>query len=200
MAIGFTNRKLPLPLQALGLRHVFPEARLTLRPTRLIWEGVITPTPLSRAYTVRISYASGEHPRVVVKDPPLEPDTEGFLPHYYREGRLCLYQAHQWDESMYIANTIIPWTAEWLAHYELWKRAGHWYGDGPLVDPLDLDQRGILLPVEEQPRTRRERRRHAHREAHNSTRRARSNARHERAAHSSKIEGPALTPPDLGNR
>ena len=47
---------------------------------------------------------------------------------------------------MLIVNTIIPWTTEWLAHYELWKRSGRWYGDGDSADetavttsPMPLD-------------------------------------------------------------
>src|ERR1017187_5583059 len=31
---------------------------------------------------------------------------------------------------MLIGDSIIPWAAEWLAHYELWKWSGQWYGDG----------------------------------------------------------------------
>jgi hypothetical protein len=29
-----------------------------------------------------------------------------------------------------IADTIVPWTAEWLVHYEIWLVTGEWYGGG----------------------------------------------------------------------
>ena len=29
-----------------------------------------------------------------------------------------------------IANTIIPWTVEWLYYYELWQATGEWLGGG----------------------------------------------------------------------
>jgi hypothetical protein len=92
---------------------------------------------LARHYTVRITYAVGRFPRVVVVDPPLVPDKDGRLPHLYREGSLCLHEAHEWDESMFIVDSIIPWTAEWLAHYELWKWSGEWYGDGEGAESVD---------------------------------------------------------------
>jgi hypothetical protein len=124
-------RSLSLPQQALALRHHFPDAVITITGARLTWTGVITPTPLSRHYTVLITYYAGGYPRVVVADPPLRPDEDGLLPHFYRDGSLCLHQEGQWDGSMFIADTILPWTAEWLAHYELWRRVGLWYGDEP---------------------------------------------------------------------
>ena len=116
--------------QAFALRRVFPEAVISLKPTKLVWTGLLAPTPLSREYTVRISYLAGRFPRVVVVDPPLVPDEDGRLPHLYREGSLCLHEVHEWNGSMLIVDSIIPWTSEWLAHYELWKASGEWHGDG----------------------------------------------------------------------
>lgn len=56
------------------------------------------------------------------------------LPHVY-DDCLCLYTPGQWDRSMQIATTIIPWTAEWLFHYELWKATDHWVGGGDVYAP-----------------------------------------------------------------
>jgi hypothetical protein len=124
------RKSLSLAQQAFALQHVFPAGVIGIKPTRLEWTGVLTPTPLSCDYTVRITYSVGRFPRVVIVDPPLVPDEHGLLPHFYREGSLCLHEAHEWDGSMLIADSIIPWTTEWLAHYELWKWSGQWYGDG----------------------------------------------------------------------
>lgn len=162
---------LSLPQQALALRYYFPDAVITITGSRLAWTGVITPTPLSRNYTVRITYRAGEYPRVVIADPPLRPDEDGLLPHFYRDGSLCLHQEDQWDGSMFIADTILPWTAEWLAHYELWRRSGVWYGDEPAADGP-----ATAVPGDGQRRTRAERRR-AQRDEARRMRRERGEAR-----------------------
>lgn len=125
---------LSLAQQAFALHGIFPAGATDLRPTMLVWTGILTPTPLSRDYTVRITYSLGEFPRVVIVAPSPVADENGLLPHFYREGSLCLHEANEWDGSMLIVDTIVPWTAEWLAHYEMWKRGGRWYGDGELVD------------------------------------------------------------------
>jgi hypothetical protein len=130
MATRRPPRSLTTAQQAVALRAVFPDAEVSLSPGGLVWLGMITPTPLARTYTMRISYSLGKYPRVVVVDPPLEPDEKGTLPHFYLEGSLCLHEAHEWDRSMLIVDTIVPWAAEWLAYYELWKQTGQWYGDG----------------------------------------------------------------------
>lgn len=31
---------------------------------------------------------------------------------------------------MLLADTILPWTSEWLLHYELWLVMGRWAGSG----------------------------------------------------------------------
>jgi hypothetical protein len=80
------------------------------------------------------------------------------LPHFDREGSICLHEASQWDGSMFIADTTLPWTAEWLAHYELWKRAGRWFGDESAVsDPAQAS------PTSEPAKNRAQRRRDARR-------------------------------------
>jgi hypothetical protein len=31
---------------------------------------------------------------------------------------------------MSIADTVLPWTTEWLYHYEIWLITGEWTGGG----------------------------------------------------------------------
>jgi hypothetical protein len=124
---------LNLVQQALGLRRLFPATSPAIRSNQLVWVALLTPTPLARTYEIRIRYSLREHPRVAVVDPPLRPDPNEYLPHFFaREGCLCLHEADEWDPSMLIAATIVPWTTEWLAHYELWKQTGQWYGNTDL--------------------------------------------------------------------
>lgn len=159
---------LSLAGQAIGLRRAFPAADIKIRPTKLVWTGVLTPTPLSRDYTVRITYSADEYPTVVIMDPPLQPDADGLLPHLFRDGSLCLHKANEWDGSMLIVDTIVPWAAEWLAHYELWTHTGQWCGDD---DPAATASPGA--PEDNDLRNRAERRRHRQADARRA-RRARS--------------------------
>ncbi len=79
-------------------------------------------------------------PQVYVVDPPLRrrtTKTDEPIPHIFpytgrRGPRLCLYfsQFGEWDFSMPIADTIIPWTSKWLCYYEIWHTTGKWKGGG----------------------------------------------------------------------
>ncbi|MCX6132627.1 MAG: hypothetical protein NTU47_02340 [Ignavibacteriales bacterium] len=80
-------------------------------------------------------YLRGQHPDVYVASPKLDLfPGESRLPHVYstEEQRLCLYyrRAREWNSGMYIGDTIIPWTSEWLLHYEIWLATGSWHGGG----------------------------------------------------------------------
>jgi hypothetical protein len=60
------------------------------------------------------------------------------LPHVYFDEHditlspLCLFdpEADEWSHDDFIADTTIPWAAEWLACYEGWQATGHWHGGG----------------------------------------------------------------------
>jgi hypothetical protein len=129
MAATAHGRNLTLAQQALGLRSVFPDARLTMKSGRLSWTGRLQPCDLSRIYTVQITYTHGRYPAVRVLDPELKTAGNGFLPHTYDNGTLCLHDAGQWDSTMLIVDTVVPWAAEWLLHYEIWLATGQWSGD-----------------------------------------------------------------------
>ncbi|ASL09434.1 hypothetical protein [Mycobacterium intracellulare] len=91
----------------------------------------IRPSPVSQVYTVRILQQHGGRPQVTVIDPPLQlyPGATS-LPHVYPDDELCLYYPGQWKPKMLLSTTIVPWTAEWLMHYELWLATGQWSGGG----------------------------------------------------------------------
>jgi hypothetical protein len=141
MAATAPGRSLTLAQQAFGLRSVFPGARLTMKSDRLSWTGRLQPCDLSRTYTVQITYTRGRYPAVRVLNPELETTANRFLPHTYDNGTLCLHDAGQWDATMFIVDTIVPWAAEWLLHYEIWLATGKWSGDhdpsAPLQDHYD---------------------------------------------------------------
>jgi hypothetical protein len=145
MAIPRPPRRLSLAQQAIRLWSCFPEAKITLQPTKLTWIGVIRPTPCSRDYPTKITYQYGWYPEVVTIDTLKSRPGEN-LPHTYSDGSLCLHEAHEWTPAMAIVDTVVPWTAEWLAHYELWRVRGRWYGDdlpARTAAPVPLPTRDI---------------------------------------------------------
>lgn len=132
------RRAVPLYVQRAHLMRAFPDARCDVtRRGFLQWTGPLRPTPLSREYIVRLRYELGRSPKVWVSDPPLE-RFDGELPeHLYSDKYLCLFlpRSREWDKSMSLAATIVPWASEWLLHYELWLATGVWSGGG--VHPGD---------------------------------------------------------------
>ena len=46
------------------------------------------------------------------------------------EIELCLHMPYECNHTAMIADTIIPWTQEWLLHYEIWLATGEWCGGG----------------------------------------------------------------------
>ena len=52
--------------------------------------------------------------------------------------RICLYRYSEFNVYKLLADTIIPWTVEWLYFYELWLATGEWLGGG---EHPDLDRK-----------------------------------------------------------
>ena len=125
--------KLNVAVHALGLRADFPDSEIQIGNGWLRWIGYLQPTPISVRYKVMVEYSGQPRPRVFVLKPALElPPGEHRLPHMFDDGAggLCLHYNHEWDPRKSIASTIIPWTSEWLLHYEVWLVIGEWTGGG----------------------------------------------------------------------
>lgn len=114
------------------LERDFPNSKSFIRNSELIWIKVITPTSLSRSYTVQVKLKLPKSPRIKILEPMLNPPEGENLPHVYRNGTLCLYYPKwkEWDNTMLLADTIIPWISEWLLYYEIWLYTGKWCGGG----------------------------------------------------------------------
>lgn len=130
------------------IRELFPEfKRVAALPGQSIWEGLLQ--PFVKPYRVRMIWSLGvrgqtirstySSPMVLVMDPPLvrrSTEPERPIPHLYARPRpdmpphLCLYwpPGREFDASMYLAESILPWAAEWLMYYELWHVTGEWVG------------------------------------------------------------------------
>ncbi|MEV6287703.1 hypothetical protein [Kribbella sp. NPDC051770] len=135
-----------LAIQALTLQRLVPGSTAQIHRGRLNWFGDVQPTPDTRSYSLRLKAAVGQTPSVRVLRPALQPNEDGWLPHVYDTGDLCLSEYGDWHPRMLFADTYVPWAMEWLMYYELWLATGLWYGDGP--DNLDdVSQSSILHRV-----------------------------------------------------
>ena len=100
----------------------------------------ITPSENSATYKVRISYRIGGSPTALLLSPKLE-KRDGKYPHHIygidNAGRaiLCVYCPDQdeWNSSMSIATSFIPWVSTWLNTYEYWLITGEWHYDEVLT-------------------------------------------------------------------
>ncbi|WP_019676932.1 hypothetical protein [Arsukibacterium perlucidum] len=120
------------------------------------WEGKLQPTPLSREYTVIIKYTLSKSPVCIVKEPDLLALAEGKkIPHTYQNQtgikgiQLCLYlpvlrqknKISDWQPTMFLADTILPWASIWLFYFECWLTSGIWDGGGVEHDESERSQR-----------------------------------------------------------
>ncbi|MBN2093354.1 hypothetical protein JW964_27265 [candidate division KSB1 bacterium] len=120
-------------IQANILKSVYSNSHIIyVNHIKLIWEITLQPTPLSQEYLIRMTYKSTNRPYVKIIEPELQSYNNEKIPHLFSDGSLCLfrYKYNEWNPSMRIADTIIPWTALWLYYFEIWCVTGIWYGGG----------------------------------------------------------------------
>jgi hypothetical protein len=141
------NDALSAEQQIAGINRAYP--RFTLldsTPWMLLWRGHLM--PYCQAYEVQLLYCALSFPfanisanvvHVEVIDPVVtrrisQPTVA--IPHIYPNAimptrpRLCLHRHDEWSPTMSIADTIVPWTVEWLAAYEGWRATGEWRAGG----------------------------------------------------------------------
>lgn len=123
----FPTRTLNAGLQQLGMERHFPTFTFKFEGSTGVWKGTLQPRPGSPVYQVTIRHKPRSMPEVRIKRSQIDQSA----PHIYRPGGLlCLFypKDKNWHSGMFIAETIIPWTAQWLLYYELWKDTGEWLG------------------------------------------------------------------------
>lgn len=154
----------------------FPDMRVVLDlPWVTIWEGELR--PLSTTYRVRVIdhrglddgrlAFTGRWPVVRVLSPSLSrrdvaPDE--FVPHLFGDhddpagAHLCLFYPDGVDftREMLLADSIVPWAAEWLFYYEMWHVTGVWGGrEAPHGPVARAASGGGSMTVGHTPRRRR---------------------------------------------
>jgi len=114
-------------LQMLHMRKHFPRFKCSLKNRCLQCTGNIIPDEGCNEYTIRIVYHRRGVPKVYIEHPTITPSP---AIHTYADGRLCLYDPRvtPWSGKYHLHETIMPWTAEWLVYFELYKIHGEWFG------------------------------------------------------------------------
>jgi hypothetical protein len=106
--------------------QLFPQ--FAYKAGKNVWYGHLQPTGDSPVYRVKLEYKPGKAPKVWVLSPEVHPDA----PHRYSDLLLCLYypRYEKWHPRLFLAETIVPWAAEWLLYYEVWLEdpLGRWLG------------------------------------------------------------------------
>ena len=132
--VRVNTHKLSLIQQQMLLKTTFSKSNVQIvEHKKMIWKYQLKPTPLSLTYDIKLTYCMGERPHVyVIKPMPLKLAAgELSLPHVYDNDKqeLCLFWKN-WDATMPLASTIVPWIADWLYYYEVWLFTGEWEGGG----------------------------------------------------------------------
>ena len=145
-----------LERQIRRMRELWPRFEVTrgVGESGAVWFGTLV--GVSRPYRVAIEYVPpaeersrpllGGAPVVRVLSPALRPNwyaaEEAPLPHVYFTRQwlelspLCLFDPDldEWTPDDFIAETTVPWAADWLACYEGWRATGRWLGGGRHAD------------------------------------------------------------------
>lgn len=134
------NKPITIPIQKFNIKKKF-KAMIVKEYHSLGLEMLlkIQPTEFSKYYNVLLQYQSVQkRPQVYISIEQLEIDNKDNIPHKYGikkiNGKeyinLCLYYGNEWNSTMNISDTIIPWICEWLYHFEFWCITEKWCGGG----------------------------------------------------------------------
>lgn len=130
------GKDITLSNQAIALKASYPSATCTICKNTLLWRGKVRPSPLSREYSVQMTYKLRRTPCVWVFGNELQKLDNPNFPHHYeidaekQRVEICLYRYKEFSSSKFLSKTIIPWTVEWLYFYEIWLATGEWCGGG----------------------------------------------------------------------
>ena len=135
---SLVRRRTPIE-QLMGLKEKYVVTKVHLMHNSFSCQIVVRPTPLSVEYTLKVVFEPDQKipfSVYVVNPKPLKLAAGATrLEHVYgdyQDQNLCLYRPrkNQWDGSMLLSETAIPWAVEWLYFYEIWVCTGKWLGGG----------------------------------------------------------------------
>ena len=144
MAPKIGEGTLTIDAQVAEMRALYPSLALVqVTPWIVLWQGTVQ--PLACEYQIQLLFSFMSLPlasiqtdrvHVEVLSPLVTARGSARCPHLYpnrvfpSRPRLCLHLPHEWDSSMLIALTIVPWTVAWLIAYEGWRATGQWFAGG----------------------------------------------------------------------
>lgn len=101
----------------------------------------------SKKFVVELEYIEANKiPKIFIDAEQFPEDKLEEIPHKYgiknRKGKkyveVCLYYKKEWNRTMNISDTIIPWLIEWLYFYDMWLITGKWCGGGKHPTKKDI--------------------------------------------------------------
>lgn len=131
-----------LVCQKIKLQKKYSCGVCEIRRGILYWDGWLCPTPVSMKYHVQMQYKKGKRPIALLlgrnlKGLNIRDFPHRFISHKGKQGiadqyavRMCLHLNCEFTGIMWLADTIVPWTMEWLYFYEIWLAIGKWCGGG----------------------------------------------------------------------
>ena len=135
----WSGRKNPdLGVQISKMKSLFPSFNYHRENNQIFWIGTLQPTEISPTYKIKIIYRYKKSPKAFVIEPSILNN-----PHLYpNDQSICIHypKDSSWTYSSIIAETIVPWIAEWLLCYEFWLDTGIWPGEeAPHKGKKELD-------------------------------------------------------------
>lgn len=144
------NKPITIPVQKFNIRKQFKKMIIKeykCKELKMLLK--VQPTEISKEYNVLLQYDSVQRkPQVYVSVEQLNIDDKENIPHKYgikningeEYVNLCLYYPGEWNSTMNISDTIIPWISEWLCHFEYWSITGTWCGGGKHPTKKDIKE------------------------------------------------------------
>ena len=144
------NKPITIPVQKFNIRKQFKKMIIKeykCKELKILLK--VQPTEISKEYNVLLQYDSVQRkPQVYVSVEQLKIDDKENIPHKYgikningeEYVNLCLYYPGEWNSTMNISDTIIPWISEWLCHFEYWSITGAWCGGGKHPTKKDIKE------------------------------------------------------------
>lgn len=141
-------RRIPIDEQTYALEKRTTFCKYEDTPWKTVWKGEIK--PFDKCYTVSITLdhdhllkfkhfhlvKSVVNPRVIVEHPKIIVNKEIALSHHFHldeqapeRSPLCLNHptsGARWSENKFLADTIVPWTIQHLAAFEIKDDTGSW--------------------------------------------------------------------------
>lgn len=138
-----------LRLPTLAQRHAelkalrWPQSSLVMAGGKeLRFTFSMAPNRFARTYRCLLRIPVARHPELVVLDPdPRQLAGGRSVPHTYRHDapgtKLCLWlpDAYEWSATKKLADSYLPWAAEWLDYFEEWLVTDEWAGGGAHPSP-----------------------------------------------------------------